>query len=289
MFLSEISPFVRQAIIGGVGSTYRKSDIFRHLRTPDCRLFYILNGTGKIKFRDVEYELQSDSAIIFQSGTEYIWDTNHTDIISINFDYTMNFTNITRPFHPIHSQRFDEKNILENVIFEDADILNKPLFVANATTIAPMLRTITSTFHINDSFSAEMITSYMKAIITTLVYNSKNSIKNSNDASTNIVNKIIEYIQKNYNQNISNKEIAEKFHFNHSYIGRIFKSHTGVSIHQFLLDYRMNIAKELLRTQNSSIHSIAHAVGFNDSHHFVKYFKQSVGKTPTEYRRSNIQ
>lgn len=289
MFLNEISPFVRQAIIGGVGTTYRKSDIFRHLRTPDCRLFYILNGTGKIKFNDVEYELQSNSAIIFQSGTEYIWDTNHTDIISINFDYTMNFTNITRPFHPIHSQRFDEKNILENIKFDDAEVLNNPLFVANATNIAPMLRMITSIFHLKDTFSAEMITSYMKAIITTMVYNSKNNINKNSDASADTVNKIIEYIQTNYNQNISNAEIAEKFHFNHSYIGRIFKSHTGSSIHQFLLDYRMNIAKELLRSQNSSIHSIAHAVGFNDSHHFVKYFKQSVGQTPTEYRKSNSQ
>ena len=285
MYLKDISPFVRQALIGSVGIEYNRSDVFRRLRTADCRLFYILGGSGQIKFRDAAYPLQPEVAILFQSGTEYMWDTQHVDVILINFDFTTNHTSVTKSFHPVHSGSFKEEDILENIVFEDAAILNQPLYVPKARHIEPLLRALSSAYHIGGAYSFEMLSAYMKAVITALVY-SKHST-NDETETIDLVQDLIRYIQSNYQNNLSNEVIAEEFHFHSSYLGRIFKQHTGSSIHQFLIDYRLNIAKELLRSQNSSIQSIALSVGFHDTHHFVKYFKKAVGKTPTEYRKSN--
>ena len=287
MLLNNIAPFVRQAIIGGVGSRYHKSDIFRHLQTPDHRLFYIIDGNGTIKISNTEYKLNPGNAILFQSGTEYIWNTQHVDIISINFDYTPDFSHITSPFHPVHAKRFNKTSILENIVFEDAEILNNPIYIENATFVEQLLRSMSAVYHFKEKFAAELLSTYMKTIITALVYDAYKDT-NSNTDSADIVRKIINYIQINYDKNITNTHIAENFHFNHSYANRIFKQGTGCSIHKFLIDYRINVAKELLRSQSSTVYSIARDVGFSDPHHFVKYFKKATGKTPTEYRKGNI-
>lgn len=288
ILLSNITPFVRQAIIGSVGSNFSKADVFRHLQTPDHRLFYIINGTGTMKFSDSEYKLSPGNVILFQSGTEYIWNTEHVDIISINFDYTRNFSHITTTFHPIHSGRFLENSAFEKIVFEDAEVLNTPLCVENAFFTEQLLRAMSSAYYTKEKFATELLSTYIKSVITALVYEVYSRKAGSTKNSPDFTREIINYIQNNYKQNITNADISDIFHFNTSYVNRVFKQSTGSTIHKFLIDYRINIAKELLRTQNSSVYSIAREVGFSDPHHFIKYFKKVVGSTPTEYRKSNI-
>jgi len=57
-------------------------------------------------------------------------------------------------------------------------------------------------------------------------------------------------------------------------------------VRTFIVDYRINQAMEILRTQNISVSETAAAVGFSDIPHFIKTFKNHIGQTPTEYRAS---
>ncbi|MBO7292801.1 MAG: helix-turn-helix transcriptional regulator [Clostridia bacterium] len=68
---------------------------------------------------------------------------------------------------------------------------------------------------------------------------------------------------------IRSRDIADYFHFNPTYIGRVFKSHTGFTLRTFIVDYRINRAKEILRTQETSVGETAAAVGFTDVPHFI--------------------
>ena len=102
--------------------------------------------------------------------------------------------------------------------------------------------------------------------------------------SKNTIRRVIQYIENNYNQDSSNEIIGEYIHFNPSYLNRIFKQHTGHTIHGFLIRYRMNLAMDLLHTSSAPINEIAISVGFSDIPHFIKSFKKFTGKTPGEYR-----
>ena len=83
---------------------------------------------------------------------------------------------------------------------------------------------------------------------------------------------------------MTNEIIGDYFHFNPSYLNRIFKENTGDTLHNFLVRYRINLAMDLLHTTNLPVNEVASTVGFSDIPHFIKSFKKSTGKTPGEYR-----
>ena len=83
--------------------------------------------------------------------------------------------------------------------------------------------------------------------------------------------------------------LADSFHMNPVYINRVFKKNTGVSIHAFLVNYRITAAMEILRSGSMSVKEIASMVGFSDLPHFTKTFKRITGITPGRYRDSTDQ
>lgn len=135
------------------------------------------------------------------------------------------------------------------------------------------------------AFRDELLSSLMKSIIISILRNKRRNI--SKDKNLNIVNDIVRYIQKNYSKPVSNETIAEIFHFHPVYMNRIFKKQTGISVHAFLVNYRIEMAMNILRTKNVSVSDVAYSVGFSDVVHFIKCFKKHTGKTPLGYRNSN--
>ena len=70
------------------------------------------------------------------------------------------------------------------------------------------------------------------------------------------------------------------------YINRVFKKNSGVSLHNFLVNYRVNMAMEILRSSSIPVKEITSMVGFSDIPHFIKTFKKITGISPSKYRNS---
>lgn len=100
------------------------------------------------------------------------------------------------------------------------------------------------------------------------------------------VQNVKSFIKENLESDISISHIAKHFNYNEKYLGRIFKSKTGVSIRQYLNKQRISTAKRQLE-RGDLIINVAGRVGFNNVTYFNRLFKQSVGLTPTEYRDSH--
>ncbi|MBR2067737.1 MAG: AraC family transcriptional regulator [Solobacterium sp.] len=98
----------------------------------------------------------------------------------------------------------------------------------------------------------------------------------------------INYIQANYNRDISIEEIADSSGLNRSYFSRIFKETFNQSPQKFLLQYRMNKASELLRQTQMSISDIATSVGYENQLHFSRAFKNTYGTSPSNYRNTHL-
>ena len=96
---------------------------------------------------------------------------------------------------------------------------------------------------------------------------------------------INEYLALNYNQNSLNlAKIANDLGFESSYLRRVYKVTTGITIMQKLEDIRISQAKYLLNSGKYQSQEIAEMVGFSNAFYFSKRFKQTCGMTPTEYR-----
>ena len=102
---------------------------------------------------------------------------------------------------------------------------------------------------------------------------------------TNIhIEKAITFIQDHYHHPITVEKIANHTSLNRSYLSALFRQEMGISIQDYLTNYRISKAAELLLLTEDSIHSIAYSCGYNDSLTFSKAFKRLKGVSPTDYR-----
>lgn len=104
--------------------------------------------------------------------------------------------------------------------------------------------------------------------------------------SLQIYNDIIDYISYHACENIRVSQIADYFGYNEKYLSTLFKKLSGISLKQFMLRAKMDVAKAELTDTNHSIAQIAYNVGFNDTHNFTNSFKKITGLSPSAYRES---
>ena len=98
------------------------------------------------------------------------------------------------------------------------------------------------------------------------------------------VEKVTDYIEHNYMEELSVKILAHKFAINANYLSTLFKQATGQALVAYITNIRINRACNLLKNTDASITNIAVSVGYQDPLYFFKVFKKTVGKTPLEYR-----
>lgn len=96
---------------------------------------------------------------------------------------------------------------------------------------------------------------------------------------------MIDYIEKNYPQELSLELLGEKFHMNGVYLGQIFKKETGQTFLKYLTNVRISEAKRLLREENSTVAETAQMVGYRTSQYFSQIFMRNVGMKPQEYKK----
>lgn len=101
------------------------------------------------------------------------------------------------------------------------------------------------------------------------------------------VKEALTFIEQNFQNDISVEDIASNCRLNRSYFGKIFKNAVGKSPQEFLLNYRMIKATELLKLTQLSIRDISSAVGYANQLHFSRAFKNVYGISPREWRKQN--
>lgn len=100
-----------------------------------------------------------------------------------------------------------------------------------------------------------------------------------------LVKKITHYLHEHISDRITLSDIGEYTFFSPVYCDTIFKKEMGTSIIDYLLNERMNTAKQLLAEGSSSLKQVAESVGFSDYNYFSRAFKKRTGYTPGQYRR----
>ncbi|QZY54146.1 response regulator transcription factor [Crassaminicella profunda] len=102
----------------------------------------------------------------------------------------------------------------------------------------------------------------------------------------NDIKRILDYIEKNCKKNITLEEVAEFGSISPYYLSKLFKKKVGINFSTYIVNKKMEMAKELLENTDMPIINIALELSYNEPNYFSKVFKKITGVTPTEYRNS---
>lgn len=107
-----------------------------------------------------------------------------------------------------------------------------------------------------------------------------------NSAYSPVIKNAIRCINTNINKRISLSDISELLNINKNYLSSLFKKETGMTVTEYSLRKKMDMAKELIDTTNLLISDIAILVGVDDVSYFTKLYKKVFNTTPSNYKAS---
>lgn len=100
------------------------------------------------------------------------------------------------------------------------------------------------------------------------------------------IDKILQYISKNYQEDLKLENLAEEFNFNYHYLSAYFNQQMKEGFSDYLNRLRIEKACQLLEETNLSISQVSSEVGYSEHSYFCRVFKKVTGKTPSVWRRS---
>lgn len=109
-------------------------------------------------------------------------------------------------------------------------------------------------------------------------------IENNCSKKSDVINRIIDYINNNFNKNVTLDLVASEVCLSPQYLSKIFKEKYGSTFIEYITNKRLNYAKELLKKGNMNIKEISKIIGYEDPNYFCKVFKKETGTSPKNYR-----
>ena len=130
-----------------------------------------------------------------------------------------------------------------------------------------------------------MVLSHLYCLFSILI---KISSVNRNYAGHYLIEEAMLYMDHNYCESVTIKDICDRLGCDVSHFIKIFKKYQGISPKEYLDSLRLTRAKLLLKENKMTIMQISFSLGFNDYSVFYKWFNKKTGMTPQKYRNENL-
>lgn len=282
MNFNEINPYIRFAIERNLTEDYT-----RELAAYDFRMFYGLSGKIWVEVEGKRFPVTKNSFVLVPPAHFYRLCTDEEDKESnlfgiLNFDMTCDRADQKLSTPPLPVDRFNTSLVILDKAPEEYAV---PCYFEGDYRSTEFFREILTQFLHKPPLYREECGAHLKSILTLAM---RNSIKKRHERPR-VVEDILDFVRTNYNQPVTNAMIAERFVYHPNYINRIFKASMGQSLHQYIVHYRLRIAKTLLTSTDYSIDEIARSVGFESPSYFSKYFKEYFGEPPLSFRANYIK
>ncbi len=135
----------------------------------------------------------------------------------------------------------------------------------------------------NDGFSHAMERLYLEALLISFFRFSEEPLSEALSDTYKTVQAAAQYINTNYEAELTLGFMAKKYSVSQEYFSKIFKAATGIGFLEYLNMTRLMAAKDLLETSDKSVTHIASECGFDSTSYFIQLFKRVNGITPKQY------
>ncbi|PWU66831.1 MULTISPECIES: AraC family transcriptional regulator [Gracilibacillus] len=170
--------------------------------------------------------------------------------------------------------------------FPSAILSEEPFFILrDADHIYYTLRNLVFELDNQSNENSMMIDNLLLQLLLIIARQRREQNHEENGRNENYVKKVITYIHENYDHDITVEQLANVAHIHPSYLHRIFKQSTGMTLHEYISRVRIEKAKMLLEKTDIAVTEISSYVGINTSQYFSSVFRRSTGLSPSNYRR----
>ena len=279
MKTSDINPHIRYA-----ATHYRFLNKNFDSICYDCRFFFVEEGTGTITADEQSYSFSDNTGIFLPPGTRYHLYQNKNSsrftMTVVNFDLINDYCLLSTSLGTASEQNFLPEKL---ITYELPEVFSNVL-IKQVPGLTELLHKCTEEFSNQNSFYRESASALLKLC---LIEFQRNHDRNSKISK---LSPVLHFLHNNYqNSTLTNELIATMFNYDPGYLSQLMKDYTGKTLRQYLISYRLKIAKENLITTDDSINIIAWKSGFQSTAYFIKIFKEQTGMTPKEYRNAYIQ
>ena len=281
MKLCEINPYVRYSHCFPVepGTSFVKVVPY------DYRLLYIADGNGFIKIGGKEFAASEGCVFLWRPGMEYSYLPNigrPFTIYGINFDFSMRHSSIDYPVILDRADDFDCKKIIEIVNIIDFPASNSVFCMKHMQAGKHISLAMNKEYRTRRTFFDGKLRGLLLMLLTGIIRSTAISEAAGSHAMAK-TDAVIAYIQEHYDKELTNSDISREFNFHPAYISRMMNRCTGMSLHRYLIRYRISIALNLLQTTSFSVSEIAEKAGFSDFNYFSRCFKRYLGQSPRNF------
>lgn len=246
----------------------------------EMELLYFTAGKAIIQCNDKEYDVKAGDLIVvncneFHSGINLTEEVSYYCII----------------LHPdlLHSRGIDQSDskfinpILENTILFDHHIQQDK-------EILSCIDVVVEEYHKKQLGYELAIKSSLYRLFVLLMRHHVHQVltdtqTKQREKNIHRFNEVIDYLNKNYNKELSLDHVSQLAHMSKYHFCRLFKQMTGKNLSTYVNTLRVEKAELLLVNSRESVSEIAFQVGFKDTSYFSRQFKNMKGCTPTEKRR----
>lgn len=249
----------------------------------DIEIFIVLSGKVSIKLNSIEQKLSVGDMFLINSGDVHSL-SSYADVDGKVFeDSTSLFIQISNHF----AREYFPK--IRTLVFESLNLKNVLKKEDYQEMLSLLILTAEDYFSETDYFELDVVSNVSK-VLTILLKNVNHEIINEVQKiriqkQQRRLERIISYIDDNFDTKIKLEDIAIKENLSLTYLSHLFSEHFGMSFQEFINVKRMEQCIRLMANKEKTLLEIALESGFSDTKYMNKVFLDKLGCTPKEYRK----
>lgn len=239
-----------------------------HKHNTVCEIVLVYKGSGTYILNNQKYTLhEGDIAFYNQGDLHEVSSSSNTEI----GDYCIGLTNL------------NIKNLPYN------HLIDKNTFpVRKSGNMFPILKELCEQIYTlgklneHSNLTSQLLCASFIIIATSL--SSFTNYENTLIKDKQFMNRILNYLDEHFTENISINKVANSLGCSNSYISHLFKNSMGITPIQYVIKRRIGLAQTLLISTDLSATQIATMVGYDNTNYFINSFTKIIGITPIRYR-----
>lgn len=271
MNLTYLNPVIRTV------SLYERINRAEECVAYDSRLFYVVSGDVTAVVSGAKLGHLSPGHLLYvPAGTPYKLKGQYLRMVTIAFDPVVDYAERGDELKPVPVAEYNPELAHST---EGLAPFDKMIHIEDMETERDTFLGLVSIFTSAEGSYRAQGSAVLKQLLLKVL-----ETVDENALPARMVEALDGYIRDNAGDDISNTEIGAIFGYHPFYISKVLKDRKGTTLRQYIIAYRLKLAKKLLTESAKSVNEVAEECGFNDPSYFTKTFKGAFGMTPKEYR-----